>query len=163
MMKKAIITLMIALTASLSAWAGTPDKVEKLIRQYKGQDGFEVVTLGRAGLGLLRSAAVLAGDLDKEDRAALNAFKGIRKLYLVDFEDAPSSVKEHFTSQLERALGGMELILESKDSTETMRIYGIEDGARIRDCIIYSSEGDLLYAVGSIDMGSIGELEKMQK
>ena len=44
-MKKAIITLCIALAATVSAWAGGPAKVEALVRQYKGEEGFEVVTL----------------------------------------------------------------------------------------------------------------------
>lgn len=163
MMKRLIITLTIALVAGLSAWAGTPAKVEKLVRQYKGQEGFEVVTLGRTSLGLLRSATSLSGDLDDEDRTALKAFKGIKKLILVDFEEAPAQAKAQFSAELERILGGMELIMETKDSTETMRIYGIEDGAKIRDCVIYSSDGDLLYAAGSIDLNKIGELAAMQK
>ncbi|MBO4635278.1 MAG: DUF4252 domain-containing protein [Bacteroidales bacterium] len=162
-MKKAIITLCIALAATVSAWAGGPAKVEALVRQYKGEEGFEVVTLGRLGISLIKGAVVISGDLDAEDRAALKAFSGIKKLVIMDFEDADPAKKARFTTKLEKVLDKMELIMEARDSSETMRIYGVEDGGRIKDCILYSSDGALIYAAGSIDMDRIGDLMEMQQ
>lgn len=162
-MKKTLITLCIALAACVSAWAGTPEKVEKLIRQYKGQEGFEVVTIGRLGLSLIKTAAKMDGDLDEQDRAALRALDGITKLVVAEFEDAPSAQKAQFTAKLEKLLSGMELVLETRDETETFRIYGIEDGKRIRDCILYSSDGAVMYVAGSIDLDSAGALMGMEQ
>lgn len=162
-MKKAIITICIALSTTLSAWAGTPAKIDNLVRQFKGQEGFEVVTLGRLGMSLMRTAVSLDKDLDREDREALNAFKGIKKLTIVDFEDASPAQKARFCAKIENVLEDMELVMEAKDGEETLRIYGIEDGSRIRDCILYSSDGALLFAAGSIDMDRIGELMELEK
>ena len=147
----------------MSAWAGSPDKLEKLVRQYKGQEGFEVVTLGRLGLNLIKGAALLSGDLDQEDRAALKVFSGIKKLTVVDFEDANPLLKEKFSNKAEKILDRMELIMEMQDSGEKLRIYGTEDGNRIKDCILYSSDGALILVSGSLDMDKVGELMEMNQ
>lgn len=162
-MKKTILTLCIALVACVSAWAGSPAKVENLVRQYKNQEGFEVVTLGRLGISLIKGAAVLSGDLDEEDRAALKVFGRIRKLMIVDFEDAAPAVKERFSGKLEKIFRGMELVMEMRDDGETVRIYGTEQGNSITDCILYSSDGALIYAAGSIDMDKLGALMELEK
>ena len=162
-MKKAILSLCIALVTCMSAWAGSPDKLEKLVRQYKGQEGFEVVTLGRLGLNLIKGAALLSGDLDQEDRAALKVFSGIKKLTVVDFEDANPLLKEKFSNKAEKILDRMELIMEMQDSGEKLRIYGTEDGNRIKDCILYSSDGALILVSGSLDMDKVGELMEMNQ
>lgn len=159
-MKKTILSFIIALTACMSVWAGIPAKMEKLARQYKGQEGFEVVSMGRLGLSLLKGAAVISGDMDEEDRAALKMLDSIKKLLVVDFEDAPSSAKTRFASQVEKMLVGMELVMEMHDSDATVRIYGIEDGSCIKDCILYSSDGALICIDGSIEMESVGALMK---
>ena len=159
-MKKTILSLIIALTACMSVWAGIPAKMEKLVREYKGREGFEVVSMGSLGLSLLKGAALMSGDLDEEDRAALKMFDKIKKLVIVDFEDASSSAKSRFTNQVEKVLSGMELVMEMHDSDETVRIYGVEDGSRIKDCILYSSDGALICIDGSIDMDSVGALMK---
>lgn len=162
-MKKAIITFTIALVTALCTWAGNPAKLESLIRQYKGQEGFEVVSLGRLGMSLIKNAAILSGDLDEEDRVALQAFNGIRKLVVVDFEDAREERKVQFTTQLEQVLGEMELVMEMRDSGETVRVYGIDQGTSIQDCILYSSDGALIYAQGTIELQYLGDLMEMQQ
>lgn len=162
-MKKVIITVCIALMAAMSTWAGKPVKVENLIREYKDQDGFEVVSFGRLGMHLIKSAAELSGDLDEEDRVAFKAFSGIRKLVIVNFEDAPAGPKAQFTAKLEKMFDGMELVMEMKDSGETVRIYGTDNGTSIEDCILYDADGSLIYAAGSIDLEHIGELMEMEQ
>ena len=162
-MKKTILTLCIALAACLSAWAEKPVKLENLIRQYKTQEGFEVVTMGRLGLAMVRSAAALSGDLDEEDRAALRIFRGVRKLTIVDFEAAEPSVKEHFTRKVDKILRGMELVMEMTDDGETVRIYGTEDSDSIKDCILYSSDGAIVCVSGSLDIAGLESLMKMEQ
>lgn len=147
-MKKEIITLFLALATCLGAWAGNPAKIESLVGQYKGHLGFEVVTLGRVGMNMLRSAAILSGDLDRDEREALKHLSGIKKIVAVDFDDASFTTRASFTEKLEKILAGMELLVEMRDDGDTVRIYGIDDGSYIRDCVLYSTDGELLYVQG---------------
>ena len=110
---------------------------------------------------LFSSSICLSGELDEEDRAALKAFNGIKKLVIVDFESASDKVKKDFTRKLEKLLSKMELVMEAKDGGETMSIYGTDDGDSIRDCILYSSDGALIIAKGRINLDNIGELMEM--
>ena len=56
-MKKAFLTILITCTAALTAWAGTPAKLERLVQQYKGQEGFDVVSIGPIGVSLGNSSS----------------------------------------------------------------------------------------------------------
>lgn len=157
-MKKALLTLILALATLASAWAGKPSQLIRLARQYKGVDGFEMLFLGPMGTALLKGTVSLSGNLDKEDRAALKAFTDIRRFTLIDFEDIPADKKASFTAKVERILKGMDLILEAKDDGEILRIYGIDKGKRLKDCILYSSDGTLLVTSGSIGLEQLGQL-----
>lgn len=160
-MKKGILTLLLALFAVCGAWAGTPDKIGGIVKQYSGREGFEVMNLGRFLLGTFRAAAFLDSDLDEEDRAALDAFSGIKRLVIVDFEEASEADKTSFRRKVEKVLDKMELIMETKDSGGTIRIYGIEEDNNLKDVILYGSDGTLLSVSGSIGLEHIGELMEM--
>ncbi len=160
-MKKTVITFLLLTATLLTAWAGKPEKLERLARQYKGEDGFEMVSIGRLGLRLFGGIAAASGDLDKEERAALKVFKGLNKLIVIDFEEIPQARKATFATKVEKILSGMDLILESKDKEETFRIYGIDDGKDIRDCILYSSDGSLIVTKGRFSLDAIGKLMEM--
>ncbi len=162
-MKKALLTLFLVLATLASAWAGKPSQLIRLARQYKGVDGFEMISLGPMGTALLKGAVSLSGEVDKEDRKTLKAFTDLRRFTLVDFEDIPADKKASFTAKVERILSGMELILEAKDDGETTRIYGIEKGNRLKDCILYCSDGTLLITSGSIGLDQLGELMETAK
>ena len=97
-MKKTVITFLLLTATLLTAWAGKPEKLERLARQYKGEDGFEMVSIGRLGLRLFGGIAAASGDLDKEERAALKVFKGLNKLIVIDFEEIPQARKETFAT-----------------------------------------------------------------
>ena len=161
-MKKVIIALIIALTAGMDMLAGNPARINQLVRQYKGQDGFEVVSIGPVGMKLLKGAVHLSGDLDDEDRAALKSFSGVEKLVIVDYEEANASVKAQFNKKVEKILNGMELLLEARDNGETVRIYGQEKDGRLKDCILYSSDGGLLYMKGSIDWSQLSDFKELK-
>jgi arginyl-tRNA synthetase len=160
-MKKALFTLLIGLVTWGCAWAGKPTNVESLVRQYENNEGFEVISMGELGMSLIKMVAVLGGDLDEEDRAVLNSFNGLKKVMIVDFDNAEETVKEQFTSQLHTILDKMELILEAKDGGSVMRIYGVDEGDRIRDCVLYSGDGALIYTRGSIATDKLGDLMEM--
>lgn len=147
----------------MGAWAGTPEKIGDIVKQYSHREGFEVMDLGRLLVGTLRAAALLDSDMDEEDRAALNAFSRVNRLVVVDFEDASEADKTSFRRKVEKVLDKMELIMEAKDSGETIRIYGIQDDTNLKDVILYSSDGTLLSVSGSIDLEHIGELMEMNQ
>lgn len=147
----------------MGAWAGTPEKIGDIVKQYSHREGFEVMNLGRFLVGTLRAAALLDSDMDEEDRAALNAFSRVNRLVVVDFENASEADKTSFRRKVEKVLDKMELIMEAKDSGETIRIYGIQDDNNLKDVILYSSDGTLLSVSGSIDLEHIGELMEMNQ
>lgn len=162
-MKKALLTVIIALVAGIGAWAGKPAKVHNLVRQYKGCEGFEVVSLGRVGTSLIKGVIRVSADMDAEDKAVFNAFTNIKRLAIVDFEDAQPEVKERFVRKLERILEDMELIMEANDDGEHISIYGVEDGSSVKDCILYSSDGALIITEGGIDIDKVGQLMQLQQ
>ena len=161
-MKKVIIALMIALTAGMDMQAGNPDRISHLVRQYKGQDGFDVVSIGPVGMKLLKGAVHLSGDLDDEDRAALKSFSGVKKLVIVDYEEANASVKAQFNKQVEKILNGMELLMEAKDDDGTVSIYGVEDGGRLKDCVLHCHDGNLIFMKGSIDWSQLSDFKELK-
>ena len=161
-MKKVIITIIIALATGFGAWAGKTNGIYNLVNQYRGSEGFEVVSVGRIGTSLIKGAIRLSSDMDAEDRQALSIFSDIKRIEIVNFEDSPAAVKERFTGKLERLLNKMELILEASDDGERVRIYGIEDGDRVKDCILYSSDGALIITEGGIDFDKVARLMDLQ-
>ena len=46
----------------------------------------------------------------------------------------------------------MELILEAKDDGNRMSIYGIDEGGRVRDCVLYSPDSMLICVKGSLNV-----------
>ena len=162
-MKKALLTVIIALAAGLSAWAGKPAKVYNLVNQSTHNEGFEVVSLGRLGTTLLKGVISLsASEMDAEDKAALKVFTDIKRVVIVDFEDVQPSVKAHFSRKVEKILDDMELILEASEDGDRVRIYGVEDGSRVKDCILYSSDGALIITEGGIDFDKVARLMELQ-
>jgi len=157
-MKKILFTIIVALGAISCAAAIRPVRINTLVNEYKGTDGFDVVKIGPVGMGLLKIAATFSSDMDKEALTVLSSVKGLKGLTIVDFEDA--SCKKEFTRKIEKALEGAELFLEAKDGSESLRIYGTENGRFLSDCILYSSDGALIYARGKVDIDKIMELAK---
>lgn len=155
-MKKLITTIGILLTCTL-VWAGKPAKVQTLINEYRHQDGFETISIGPLGMTLMRSIIHHSGDVDQDDLEVLRSFDSVRRLTIVDFEDAPASARERFTRKVERLLDGMELILEAKDDGDRFSIYGIEKGGKVRDCILYCPGSMLLCVRGSVNLEKLLE------
>ena len=156
-MKKLLVTLTILLTGTM-LWAGVPAKVQTLMNEYKHHDGFDHVSIGPLGMTLMKGIVLSDKDLDAEDRAALGAFESIRRLTILDFEDAQADVKARFISKLQRLLNGMELILETKDSDSRLSIYGVDDGRTVRDCILFDPDGTLIVVKGKIGIDKLMEL-----
>ena len=149
-MKKLLITLTLLLAGTL-AWAGNPAaKVQTLVNEFRHNEGFDGITLGPLGLSLVKTLALSDSDMDAEDREVLKAFTHIRRLSILDFEDARPDVKERFVSRVKKILEGMELILEAKDDGSRLSIYGIDNGKEIKDCILFDPSGTLICVRGSV-------------
>lgn len=149
-MKKLLITLTILFAGTL-AWAGNPAaKVQTLVNEFRHNEGFDGITLGPLGLSLVKTLALSDSDMDAEDREVLKAFTHIRRLSILDFEDARPDVKERFVSRVKKILEGMELILEAKDDGSRLTIYGIDNGKEIKDCILFDPSGTLICVRGSV-------------
>ena len=116
-MKKILFTLIVALGAISCAAAIRPVRINTLVNEYKGTEGFDVVRIGPVGMGFLKLAATFSSDLDKEALTLLSSVKGLNGITIVDFEDA--SCKKDFSRKIEKALEGAELFLEAKDGSET--------------------------------------------
>ena len=142
-----------------TAWAGNPSgKIRTLVNDFRSEPGFEVVEMGPIALGLIRAAA--RGEVKNEDdRKALQVFKDIKRLTILDFSDADAAHKEKFLRKAKRILADEEMLMEAKDDGETVRIYGLSNAAGniLEDIIILA--GDALISVrGKIRADLVGEL-----
>ena len=142
-----------------TAWAGNPSgKIRTLVNDFRDQPGFEVVDMGPVALGLIRAAA--RGEVkNDDDRKALQVFKDIKRLTILDFSDADEARKEKFLRKAKRILADEEMLMEAKDDGETVRIYGLSNAAGniLEDIIILA--GDALISVrGKIRADLVGEL-----
>ena len=144
-----------------TAWAGNPGgKIRSLVTSFKGTEGFDVVDLGGPALLLLKAAARAEAD-DPEDRAALDLFRSLKRLTVIDFSEAAPEKREKFLRKLDRILDGEEVLMEAKDGGEKVAIYGLssKDGSRIEDIIIRADDA-LISVKGSIRNDQVEALMK---
>ena len=144
------------------AWAGNPGgKLRSLVSSFKGTEGFDVVDLGGPAMLLLKAAARAEMDDDPEDRAAMDLFKGLKRLTVVDFSEAAPEKREKFLRKALRILEGEEILMEVKDAGEKLSIYGTSsrDGSRYQDIILLADDA-LISIKGSIRADQVGELMK---
>jgi hypothetical protein len=147
------------LSLAPAAWAGNPSgSIRTLVNEFRDQPGFEVVDMGPVALGLIRAAA--RGEVkNDDDRKALQVFKDIKRLTILDFSDADAAHKEKFLRKAKRVLADEEMLMEAKDGGETVRIYGLSNAAGdILEDIILLAEDALISVRGKIRADLIGEL-----
>ena len=158
-MKKILLTLCMVLSLVPTAWAGNPaGKLRTLVNEFRNEPGFEMVDMGPVALGLIRAAA--RGEVKTEDdRKALQVFKDIKRLTILDFSDAEASRKEKFLRKAKRVLAEEEMLMEAKDGGETVRIYGMSNAAGdILEDIILLADDALISVRGKIRADLVGEL-----
>ena len=151
------------LSLGTAAWAGQrtqSPQLRSLVSSYKGTEGFEVVELGGVALGLMKAAARSAAETE-EDRQAMALFKGLKRLTVVDFSDASDHAKETFLRKVNKILAHDEMLMEAKDSGETIRIYGssTKDENLLENIVILASEA-LIFVRGTIRVDQVGALMK---
>ena len=131
-----------------------------LISEYKAYDGFEAVKVGRLGTGILKSlisSGAVEGS-DPEIKEIKRLIKGIKKLAVVDYSDCEPQVRQGFTQKVGRLLNGAEMLMEVKDGSDIMRMYGVVDdrGDRVRNFVLFSPEDcTLICLFGTISLDSV--------
>lgn len=165
-MKRIIVAILIlasAFTLAAESRKVNTNAVLRLVRTYNPESGFEVVSVGKLGIGLARLVANMSVETE-EDKAALALLNGIDKIVVVDYEEASESKRNTFNTKLNRLFDKAEKIIEVKDEEDEVNIYGtsVNGGESIDDLIIFIPEDCALICIlGSISADKIANLIEM--
>lgn len=101
------------------------EKPEKLIREFRGNDGFHSIGLGIVGTGLAKGILkiVLAADADEEALKVCDCFNKITSVKVVVYEECEDRVKEDFNIRMGRMLDRYELLMEIKDNDTHAKVF----------------------------------------
>ena len=162
-MKKYLLTvlalLLVFTSTELYAKQPAAESLEKICEEYKAKEGFDVVTFGPLAMSLMNIAAKM--EMDEEERDALNVFKGIKRMIVVEYENCSRKDRTSFETRVKEVLGEMELLMSMKEDGETVEIYGgyNEKTGLLSNMVMFMPvEGGLLSFTGSIDMENVAAL-----
>ena len=165
-MKNIFIIIVLSLTLPMAGNANAQGKsvpgtqISLLINEYKGYEGFEAVKVGRLATGFIKSM-ISAGAMDSDDpevKEIKKMVKGIKKLAVVEYSDCDPEVRQGFSNKVGRLLGGADMLMEVKDGSDVMRMYGVVDdkGGKVKDFVLFSPEDcTLICLFGSISLDSV--------
>ena len=134
--------------------------VAGLVTEYKGREGFEVVSAGGFVLGLLKMAAKASA----ESREVLEIMDHLDRVVVVEYEGADQGVRSSFERKVSAILDDAEKIIEVKDGGDSLNVYGTmsKKGDRIEDIVIFIPEDCAMICLfGSISTDKIAELVKV--
>ena len=157
-----VVTILLIGVGTNPASASEADngrRIALLVNEYSYMDNFEVVSVGRLGLGLAKVAIRKSGDEDA--MALLGAMKDIKRIIVTNYEDCDRSVKAEFSSRLAKLLDKDQLLIEAKDSGELLQVYGVpsDDGTKVTDLILNApDDGALICVQGTIPMEKVVEI-----
>ena len=140
------------------------NQLNTVISEYSGKSGFEVIKLGKLGTSAIKSLikfGIMSEGDDDEARELIRMVSGIKKLAVVDYEGCNSTDKVEFSRKIENILNDDYLLMEAKDGSDAMKLYGVTDKKtdKICDFILYTpSECALICLFGTIDMSAITAL-----
>ena len=165
-MRNLFIIIVLALTLPLAGNANAQGKsvpssqISLLISEYKVYDGFEAVKVGRLATGFIKSmisaGAMEAGDPEVKDLKKL--VKGIKKMAVVDYSDCEPQVRQGFSQKMGKLLSGSDMLMEVKDGSDIMRMYGVVDdkGGKVKNFVLFCPEDcTLICLFGSISLDSV--------
>lgn len=147
-------------TAQAKTKALPRQQITALVSDFSGQEGFEVVRVGRLGMGLVKSLMRRAVR-ESGDEEVLGLLRGIKSVSVVHFEDAAPGVKARFVRRLDRMLEGVDLLMEAKSDGEEMRVFGVvdEDGSKVTDFVAYSPKDCVLICLyGSMSTRQLAKI-----
>ena len=168
-MKKIVLILLLSLlplAAPAQRTKALPrQKVTTLVSDFSGEYGFEVVRVGRLGLGVVKAAMrkAIRASGDDEAAAAFKIISGVKSVSIVEYGDARPQIKERFERRLHRMLDDVDLLMEAKDDGTNMRVFGVvdEDGGEVRDFMAFSPNDCVLICLyGSMSMRELARLMK---
>ena len=165
-MKK--ILLLFLLLLPLAASAGKPvsktvpkSKLASVVSEFRGYDGVEVVRLGWLGTAAIKGVARAAAKSDPDARKALDLVRGVKRFTVLEYDGCTPAVRERIIRRLDQALHGSELLMEAKDGSERVRMFGVVDDAtgEVRDFVLHApSDHALICIFGSIPMESVAKV-----
>lgn len=162
-----LLCLLMAGTAEAQAKNSSKALIQEVVDEFNGVDGVEVLELGSFSCSFIKMMAKLCGEdfnedeFGEDDMAALTTLDGVKKITILDYEDAAADVRERIGQKLSRQLEGLELILEVVEDGEKMLIYGTinEKKQLIKDFILFTpSDCALICLFGDIPMEAVGKI-----
>ena len=155
-----LLLLLLPLAASgLPAGRTVPKaKLTAILSEAQRCEGAEMVQLGRVGTGAVKVLVRAAARRDPDARQALGLLRGVKRLSVLEYGDCAPEVREHLNRRLADALDGSELLMEAKDGSSAMRLFGIVDEASgtVRDFVLHSPDGCSLVCIfGSIPLNAL--------
>ena len=164
-MKRLMILLTLCLLLPLPQEAAAKDTgraMVRLVKEYRHEEGFEVVDLGKIALSVMRAAAKPKAKT-KGEKETLAAFAGITQLVVGDCSKCPEKVRNAFTARVEKLLRHEEPLLEAKDQGNLLRIYASvsPDAEELRDVIIFNTgDGSVVCAFGTVPMSFLHRIAR---
>lgn len=152
-----------SILSSQSKPGSQKDRISSIISEYRGSEGFEIVSVGSLGTSIMKKIAAFAAvtSNDEEAKTLVKTIKGIKKIAVIDYEDCKDSIKDGINRKMNKALSDSELLMEIKDNEDNMQMYGVtdENGSAVRDFIMFSP-GDctLICLFGSIPLDEVMKL-----
>lgn len=165
-MKKLLLLTLLALLP-LAASAARPVKavskseLNSVISEFRGCDGVEVVKLNRLATAAVKGVIRKVGKSDPEIRQALQSVRGLKKLTILEYEDAAPEIRYRINSRIAQALEGSELLMEAKDGHSSMQMFGIvdENAETVRDFVIHAPHDYALICLfGSLPMDTLTKM-----
>lgn len=142
-----------------------PGDAVSIIRDFDNAEGFNVLSIKGFGTGVIKHMIIAAMDRnDPEQRAFADLVSGIKRLTVVEYSDCDDSTRERFLRKMDRVLNDDNLLMDVKDSGESLKIYGTvsEDGNQIKDFFVHApDEGAFILLSGTLSLDSVsGLMEK---
>lgn len=121
------IVLCLSLLGSMDAAAKSPQKlqtkIERFVKEHKGNRGVESVNLGPAALSVVKFFAKMEGELDADSVEMMSLVDGVKRVIILDFEDVPFYKRAEVRAELDEIVQGSELLMEATGDDDVMRIY----------------------------------------
>lgn len=165
-MNKVLLFLTLALlplAASAARPSRTVSKTElaSIVSEFRGYDGVEVVRLNRLTTGVVKGFIRMAAASDPDAREAVELMRGLKRLTVLEYEDAAPGIRNRINTRIAQALDGSELLMEAKDGSSALQVFGIVDDANglVRDFVVHApNDCALICLFGSMSMDTLTKL-----
>ena len=87
--------------------------------------------------------------------------RGLKKLTVLEYDDAAPEVKARLSTRIAQALDGSELLMEAKDGGSALQVFGVVDDANalVRDFVVHApNDCALICLFGSMSMDTLSKL-----